>query len=653
MQSLEVGMSGLNAAQKAINIIGNNISNAATEGYHRQRVNLLPAYSSQLGPIMQGGGVNVAGVTRMIDSLLEQEILRQQSSLEQVSQELSTLRTVENAFGELSVGSSLSTMLGEFFSALQDLCAHPSEITWQSQAVLAGENLSSQFRTLGEFLYELENRILLETQDTIERINTLVDQISGLNANIERIEIGGAHANNLRDQRDQCIKNLSELIAVQTQDREYGVVDVSVAGIPVVVGASTIKLEVGLKDADSIGISAVGAHDYITSIQGGKLGGLLSLRNEIVIGIHNDLDTLARSLIQQINKYHVQGVGSQGSFTKLTGWNMKSEKLADFSQDINDGKIYIRVINKSTGEITRHEINVDVSVDSLSTIADNISAITGLNASVISSRLSIQAEANYEFDFLPAVLSEPAVTNLTATSPPAISVSGIYTGDENQTFTFTATGTGSIGNGDLYLEVTNSDGDIVSMLNVGAGYAAGDKIDLDNGVNVSLSTGDLNVGDTFEVDAFVSSDTSGVLAVLGINALFCGSSARDMAVCSSIVNTPGRISTSLGPDGNDNVNALRLLGIKDQAIDSLNAMTPEEFYHRLVTDVGQQVSIKQMRFDNIQTMVQDLTGRQSEISGVNINDEAAQILIFEQMFQAMAKYLNMVQTSISTILEML
>jgi len=653
MQSLDIGISGLNAAQEAISVIGNNVSNAATEGYHLQRVNLVPAYSSQVGSALQGGGVDIAGVTRMIDVLLEQEILRQQSSLGQVSQELATLQTVESAFGEFSAGGSLSETIDEFFSALQNLCTHPTEVIWQSQTIVAGQSLSDKFNTLGESLYELENQILSEAENTVDNINTLITQIAELNANIERTEISGAQANNLRDQRDQCIKDLSELVSVQTQSREYGVVDVRVAGVPVVVGASTMELEVGVKDDNQIGISAAGANDYMTSVQGGELGGLLSLRNEILVGIHDDLDALARSIIQQINQHHVQGVGSQGSFTELTGWGMTSEDLADFSQDVTNGNIYIRVINTSTGEITRHEIDVDVSTDSLSTIAADISAITGLNASVFSSKLTIQTEANYEFDFLPCVLSEPTATNLTATSPPAISVSGIYTGDENQTFTFTATGTGSIGNGDLRLEVTNGDGEIISTLNVGVGYAAGDKLDLGNGIEISLSTGDLNSGDTFEVDAFASSDTSGTLAALGINTFFSGSSARNMAICSDIVDSPGRIATALGADQSDNTNALLLLGVKDEAVDSLNAMTPEEFYRQLVTDIGQQVSVKQTRSDSIQAMVQELTNRQSEISGVDINDEAAQLLIFEQMFQAMSKYLSMVQDAIETIMEML
>jgi len=98
MDSFGIGISGLNAAQRAFDIIGNNIANAATDGYHRQRLNLTPAYMSQVGSIILGGGVDVAGVTRLIDGFLQKEVFRQQSSLEQVSQELGMLRMVRDAF---------------------------------------------------------------------------------------------------------------------------------------------------------------------------------------------------------------------------------------------------------------------------------------------------------------------------------------------------------------------------------------------------------------------------------------------------------------------------------------------------------------------------------------------------------------------------
>ncbi len=654
MDSFGIGISGLNAAQRAFDIIGNNIANAATEGYHRQRLNLTPAYTSQIGSVILGGGVDIAGITRMIDGFLQKEIFRQQSSLEQVSQELAMLRTVENLFGELSGGGGLSTALDDFFNALQDLSAHPAETIWQNQAITSAQTMAAKFKTLGQFLTSLESQISLEAENVINQVNALIGKIAELNHYINKQEISSGQAYNLKDQRDQCIVELSKLINVETESREYGVVDVSTNGIPLVVRTSVFELEVGIKENLDLGITVAGESNYNLDIQGGRLGALLSLKNDLIAGIHNDLDNLANAIIQQINQYHVQGVGSEGSFTELTGFSMISDNLVDFEPPVSDGSIYIRVTNTSTGAVTRTEVPIDASTDSLTSIAAAITAITGLTASVYGFRLHIQADTGYEFDFLPSVLPTPTNSDFTgATSPPAISVSGIYTGTKNQTFTFTVSGSDSVGNGSLQITVTDGDGNTVTTLNVGSDYAADDRLDIGNGIKIALGTGDLANGNTFEVDAFVDTDTSGVLATAGINAFFSGSNASNIAVCSDISAAPGRIATALGEDMTDNNNALRMVALRNQAVSDLDSLTPGEYYRRLITDIGQQVSVKQMHQKNVEAMVQNLANQQNEISGVNINDEAARMLIFEQMFKAMAKYLSTLQSSLSTIMEIL
>lgn len=652
MDSFDIGISGLQAAQKAFEIIGNNIANAATEGYHRQRIDLVPAYLSQASPHLTGKGVDVAGFTRMIDRLLQKEIFHQQSSLDQISQELDILLLIENAFGELSGGKGLNEILDDFFNALQDLSAHPTDTIWQHQAVSAAETMVGQFQVLGQYLETLQNQIVLEAENAAEQMNTLISQIAELNGKIKQEEVKGQQANNLMDQRDQLISELSQLISIETQQQDYGVINVSVNGTPAVTTTTAFELEVGFRDDRTLGLGMAGESTYNLDVQGGQLGGLFSLKNEIISEIQNDLDTLANAIIQQVNQYHVQGVGSEGSFSELTGWSMSSENLTDFDPPVSDGTISIRVTDTITGNITRTTITVNASTDSLTTIANAIATIPGLTASVFESRLHIQANPNYEFDFLPCVLPSPTASDFTgATSPPAVSVSGIYTGTKNQTFTFTVSGTGSVGNGTLQITVTDGDGNTVTTLNAGSGYAAGDKLDIGNGIKIALSTGDLADGNTFEVDAFVETDTSGVLASAGINTFFTGNNATNMAVHTEILNTPGRIATALGADMTDNTNAQRMENLRNTALDSLNAMTPGEFYRRLVTDTGQQVSIKQIRHDSVEAILQNLANQESKISGVNPNDEAAQMLIFEQMYNAMAKYLSTVQLLISTLME--
>ncbi|MHC4388412.1 MAG: hypothetical protein ACYSX1_07370, partial [Planctomycetota bacterium] len=160
-------------------------------------------------------------------------------------------------------------------------------------------------------------------------------------------------------------------------------------------------------------------------------------------------------------------------------------------------------------------------------------------------------------------------------------------------------------------------------------------------------------GDYFDVDVFASTDTSGVLAAAGINTFFSGSSALDIDVCSDIAATPGRVAASLGAEMTDNANAQRMAELQDQALSSLGNMSPAEFYDQLVTDMGQQISLKGLQVDNIEVVVLNLSNQQSDVSGVDINEEAAKLLIYEQMFQAMAKYLSTVQSSLYAVMEIL
>jgi flagellar hook-associated protein FlgK len=653
MAGFDIGLSGIDAAQAALEVIGNNVANAATEGYHRQRVELVPASNAQGGGLVESG-VEVAGVMRLIDQLLEHEIVDQQSAYSQVSQELSVLSTVETTFGEFSEGMGLNESIDAFFDALRDLAAAPLDDVARSATVSAAQALTAEFRRLGASVTNMEDQIVLEAQNTADSINLLINQIAELNASIQNIEVGYGQANNLRDERDQLISQLAELVEIETMTREYGVVDVSIAGLPVVTNTIPLELAVGSQDGQTLSVMAADGEGYTLNVRGGKLGGLLSLKNELLADVRSDLDTLARAIVTRVNQYHVQGVGPDGSFTELTGWIMDSTDLSAGDSEITDGAFYIRVTNDSTGTVERYQIDVDVSgpvPDTLETVAAKIDAIAGLNGSVTSSRLHVAADLGYAFDFIPAVLPEPTATNFTAASAPTVAVSGIYRGAENDTFTFAVAGSGSVGNGSLRLEVTDQAGNVSSTLNIGSGYAAGDVIEMTNGIKIAVGAGDVNNGDSFEVEAFATTDTSGLLAATGMNAFFSGASASEMQLCQAIADEPDRIATALGGDLLDNAAALQLSQLRDEELEALGGLTPGEYYQRTVAGLGQEIALKQSQRDNVEAMIQNLETQQSDLSGVDINDEAAQILVYEQMFQAMAKYLNTLQGTMMTLME--
>ncbi len=668
MSSYDIGLSGLNAAQRALDVIGNNIANAATEGYHRQRVELSPTEDVYINGVYIGQGVEFEGITRLIDRFLDGQIVNQESTMAQIWRELDALRTMESTFGELST-DGLSTAMDNFFGALYELAAKPNDKNYQYPVISTAQSLVNQLRGLGTTVSELGTQVYEEAQSTIESINTLAAQIAELNGNIRTMMVSGNDVNNMCDQRDQLITELARLTGITTVEMEYGVVNISVGNALLVAGSNAFELELGLVANGSnydFGISPAGAGVYSTELSGGKLGGLFSLNNEILRDVGNKLDTLAKTIVFEVNKLHVQGVGASGSFGQLTGWTMTNGNLSDFDPPLVDGEtLYVRVTYPD-GSVVREPITVDASVggDTLTTMAAKFAAITGLSGSQVNSgQLEIVADDGYTFDFLGGVPAEPPAAgadNTMTGNVPDIDISGLYTGTTNKTYTFTVVGNGTVGSGTVSVSVNDGSG-VVATINVGDGYVPGTVVTVDDGIKISFDTsgssaGDLNNGELFRISALANSDASGFLAATGINCFFSGTGSTSIAVTdyvSNSVNGADRIavSGSVGMDDNANVQAMARLG--DSSISDLGGLTLKKYYRNIATDVGEQISFAEIRRDTASGVWRSLTKQRDETSGVDINDEAAKMLLFERMFQAMAKYINVISRTLDTIIELI
>ena len=336
---------------------------------------------------------------------------------------------------------------------------------------------------------------------------------------------------------------------------------------------------------------------------------------------------------------------------------MIDQDLADFNPPVTNGEIYIRIINEVTGEITRSSIDVNAATDTLSDIASRFNDLAGLNASVISGKLNITAISGYKFDFLPAVLSEPATSTLSGTAMPAIS--GIYSGTTNQTFTCTVVGSGQTGlDAGLALQVRDGDDNLLKTFYVGAGYEAADprnaqKLEIADGIFISFNSGTLNDGEMFTIEALASSDTSGLLAAAGINTFFLGTDASSIAVDPNIISDPSRIATAVGPEMNDSNNIEKMAALAQQGWDKLDNESPSEYFKGMIALLGQKISLKDMEHSNLTGLLQNLANQQDSVSGVNINDEAAQMLVFQRMFQAVGKYMQTVKSSMDTVMQLI
>lgn len=657
MADYSIGLSGLRVAQRAIEIVGTNIANVTTEGYHRQEPRMA-ALEQRVAEGSIVGGVEIIKVRRRIDELLEREILREQPLGGQVAQELSTLTSVEAVLGEMGV-DDLTASLVAFFSAMRELASQPNSQALREQAAWAADGLTQQLRSLATFLDNLKQHINLQAEEMCGEINALTSEIADLNDEIYILEVRGGSANLLLDRRDQAIMQLAELSQVEStiQAEEYGIKNVMAWGTPLVTGGYVTQLEVGLDGNGLLGVGVAGSDFYNSSLRGGRLGGLLSLRNELIPDIEDRLDTLASEIITQINVLHVQGVGTDGSFSALTGWSVNDD-LAQWQAPVTDGDLYLRIVNQATGQVQQLSVAIDSS-QSLTQIAADIDALdANLNVWVADSALRFQAAAGYEFDFLPAPVLDLTTNPWTGTSQPT--AGGIYSGSANEEFTFTIVGTGNPGDSaqvgvtdDLAVQVKNGSGEVITVLRLDSGYTPDEVLELENGLKLSLTSGTVKLGEEFTVQALASSDTSGLLAGAGINAFFAGNSAATIAVSDEIIQSPGRIATGIGAEMTDNVNVLRMSDLQDQGLAGLGGVTPVEYYRRLATRVGQNVAARQTRHDSLQNVMDALLRRRNDVGGVDVNQEAASLLMFERMFQAMAKHINAQDKSIQLLMELI
>jgi len=654
MNGYSIGISGLNVAQAMIDMIGTNIANAATDGYHRQELKITPVESDSAGSNMVTAGPVVQGIRRMIDSLLEQEIVRQQPIAGQNDKELETLQTIESVLGQVD-SNGLGSALGSFFNSLTTLTTRPDNAGLREQTVWTADSLAGQFHNIAGLLSDIRSRVYSEAQTMIDRVNKLGSEIAHLNSEIQLVEIKAGNANPLRDQRDQSIKELAKLVDVKIEiaDPRLDLVNVISGGTPLVLNGTSTPLEVDYVDGQDIGVSVAGAHYYSSDLPGGQLGGLLSVANKILPKLSDSLDLLARQVIDRVNELQVQGVGTAGSFTTLTGERLGNGTLENWNADIQPGSFYIRITD-AAGNETVHEVAVDPSTDTAAAIRDRINTLapTALAADLVDSSLQLRALNGAKFDFIPTVTVDAG--GLGGPDPAQPSVSGTYSGQDSDTFTCTVGGSGQVGVTDgLTVEVRNSAGDLVGALNVGSGYAAGDPLELGSGLRMAISSGTLNDGESFSLTARAESDETGFLAAAGLNTFFSGNSAATIAVRDEMKADSGRLATSRGTDGSDNENIRRLAALTQAALPALDGMTMDEFHRRIVLSVGQDVSVRQARQVSMDKIAQQLANQRDTISGVDINEEAAKMLSSQNLFQAMSRFIGIQNKSIEYLMSLL
>ncbi|MFQ5672646.1 MAG: flagellar hook-associated protein FlgK [Nitrospinales bacterium] len=317
---LNTGRVGLLSHQLAIEVTGQNIANVQTEGFSRQKVALEAATPRSVGLGQLGTGVRVAGIERAHDSFLFSQIVGENSSLGEFKARQNAFDQMETLFND-GLGGSLNNSLSDFFSSLQDLSNNPSGLA--ERAVVRGnaQSLASVFNNLGNQLFDQRVNLDNEIGATATEVSSLISQIAQMNKAVHENETSqGFGANDLRDQRDRLVNQLAEKIDVTVVNEQNGLLNLTLSnGRPLVLGLSTFSLSTRL-NGDNNGFRDILLDDgqgnltNITSdIKGGKLKGLLDMRDVELPASRDKVDRLAAGFIQEFNRVHGQGFGSDGS----------------------------------------------------------------------------------------------------------------------------------------------------------------------------------------------------------------------------------------------------------------------------------------------------------------------------------------------------
>ena len=316
---MNVGVSGLQAAQVALMTTGHNISNAMTPGYNRQQ-----AIQSTNTPLPHsngfiGRGVHISTVQRVYSQFLVNQSLQAQTQSSQLSSYYSEIKQIDNLLADTTSG--LTPALHNFFNAVQDVATNPASIPSRQAMLSNAEALVSRFQQMDQRLSEMREGVNSQITSTVTEINSLAQQIAGLNVNIQAVEASanGQTANDLHDQRDMLIRNLSQLTNVDVVRQNNGHYNVFIGnGQSLVVGSSAMTLKAVASPNDPQRLTvAMNLNDTEVllpehQLQGGSLGGLLAFRSETLDSVQNSFDQLAWGIADTFNDQHQAGLDLQG-----------------------------------------------------------------------------------------------------------------------------------------------------------------------------------------------------------------------------------------------------------------------------------------------------------------------------------------------------
>ena len=622
----QISVSALQAFQTAINTTSNNIANASTPGFDVETTNLTEAVPQPDGTSTVGSGVDVSGVSRAFSQTAANQLNTSQSTLSQLTEMQNFSSQIDNLFGTNLGG--VSTAIQTFFSAASTVANDPAS-TASRQALLSdAQGVASSFQSAGGQLNSLNASVNSQITSDVTQINSISSAIAALNSQIATAtgQNGGQAPNELLDQRDQQISNLSQLVGVSTTTQANGAVNVFVGnGQPLVVGtqASSLTTVPNQFNASQLEVGSSTAAGSISSqITTGDLGGVLAARSQVIDPALNQLGQIATTLSQTVNAQQAQGLDLNGNFGAP-------------------------IFSVGAPTATASAANTDATSASVAVNANGLGALTADNYV-----LSFRSGAFTLTDQTTG--SNVAFTAGGSAAAPTISANGI---------TITLSGTPASGDQFLIQPTANAASNFTTVLtnpsqiaaagaiqtaaadtNTGSGaISSGTVLDAANPQLLTPATIDFTSATTFTING-------GAAQTLAANGDIAANGWQVQITGTPAAGDSFTVQSNVGATG-DNRNALALAAGQSTGVLSGGTVSVTGAASALITGLGsqaQQINTAQAAQTAINTQAQNTV---QSTSGVDLNEEAANLLQWQQAFQAAAQALTIGTGLFTTLID--
>lgn len=411
--ALGIASRSLEIFSAGIQVAGQNIANANTPGYIREKLLLDPAQPYARGGLIHGTGVYATGIVQQIDLFLETRIHTANADLSASEARESIYLQLEEQVRELG-DEDLSTALNNFLGTINNLVNQPESVSTRQLAIQQGTQLANDISSLRLRIDELRKAQTVKVDQLIDEANSLIRQIDDLNPKISKMEssgLGGSEAGALRTLRYKAMSRLSEIVPVTFREREDGGVDVFTGSDYLILTGSIQQLESYTSDdrnvlVQNVRLSKTGSELSVAS--GGELKGIVDGRDQILGGFIDNLDSFASAIINGFNTIYSSGEGLDG-FTSLNADMQVDDPAAELDSiglgltPVN-GTFQIKVKNKISGTTVTSTIPVDldgIGTDStLNSLRAALDAVGNMTATISTNgTLQLAADANFEFTF--------------------------------------------------------------------------------------------------------------------------------------------------------------------------------------------------------------------------------------------------------------